>query len=149
MIISYPRPVPPILAVWPPASPGMTLYDGIDLTTWLNDNAPAGDLVNHATAVASPGDLTMSSVTITGGKILALRHTGLVDGTTYIVMLAITTVSGISTMFPVALTVSLPGSAIIPPSGVAALNALFLSLPTTLPGTPNVLWLDDGIPAIS
>lgn len=32
---------------------------------------------------------------------------------------------------------------------VAALTALFLALPTTLPATSGILWLNGGVPSIS
>lgn len=46
--------------------------------------------------------------------------------------------------FPLLITDGIPGNLT-----VAALTQLLLSLPTTLPATAGVLWLDGGIPALS
>lgn len=136
-LIYYPR--PPITAIWPQVQPGQSMYDSIDIGTWMRDYAPAGDVVQAVTAAATPSDLTIANVSHAGTK-LTCEHTGGQDGTTYAVVFQMTTLAGLEAVFPIALPVKLPGGTASPITNATTLAALLLSLPTTLPDSPGVLW---------
>lgn len=136
-VIYYPR--PPITAVWPVIQPGQSMIDSIDLSTWMREYAPAGDTVQSCVAAATPSDMTLGSVTISGNRV-SVQHTGGQDGTTYVVVFQMTTLHGLEAVFPIALPVKLPGGVANPITNAATLAAILLSLPTTLPDQPGVLW---------
>jgi hypothetical protein len=145
-VIAYPR--APVSAVWQTVQPGQALNDGIDITTWIRDYALEADTISSVTATVTPSDMTIGSVSRVG-NVLTVRHTGGADGFTYVVIFFVTMASGAYGVFPVALPVQQLGSSVQPPTGLAAITALFKSLSTTKPSASGVLWNDGGVWALS